>query len=351
MLSANVQVRVGRFEVACDLSVDAGKAVALVGASGAGKTTVLRAVAGLVRPYRGRIAYAETCWFDADRNVFRSAQERSCGMVFAEYALFGHMSALENVCFGLRALGTGRGIARAEARKLLALFDIEGLAEQRASTLSSGEMQRVAIARALATQPQALLLDEPLSAIDVERRAPIRAAVLRWIEEAGIAAVVVTHDPIEAVLFARDLIVMDEGGVVQRGRAPDLRERPRSRYVAAFAGVNLYEGIATPEPGGISTVKVDGAELSIIGRWEGRVALVVEPDAVVLSKEEPHSSARNCLVGAVVQAYPEGNAVRVSLASMPPVIARISQKSAAELDVHPGAMLYASFKAGEVRVH
>jgi molybdate transport system ATP-binding protein len=351
MLEANVQARVGRFELACDLAVEAGKAVALVGASGAGKTTMLRAVGGLVRPYAGRVVCDETSWSDTTRGVFLSPQERSCGMVFAEYALFGHLSVLENVCFGLRALGTDRALARAKALDLLALFQIEPLAARRANTLSSGEMQRVALARALAVAPRVLLLDEPLSAIDVQRRAPIRASILRHIEETGIAAVVVTHDPIEALLFARDLIVMDAGSVVQRGKAPDLRERPRSGYVAAFAGVNLYEGSATPEPGGISTVKVDGAELAVIGQWQGHVALVVDPDAVILSKEQPHSSARNCLLGEVVLAYPEGNAVRVTLASSPPVIARISQKSAGELDVKPGMQLYASFKAGEVRVH
>lgn len=351
MLEANVQARAGRFEVACELAVEAGKAVALVGASGAGKTTVLRALAGLVHPQSGRVSCDGACWYDADRGIFLTPQDRSCGMVFAEYALFRHMSALENVCFGLRALGSGRAMAQTKARELMVLFDIESLASRRASTLSSGEMQRVAIARALATSPQVLLLDEPLSAVDVERRAPIRASILRHIEEAGIAIVVVTHDPIEALLFARDLIVMEGGAVVQRGRAPDLRERPKSRYVAAFAGVNLYEGMAKPETGGISTVAVNGAELAVIGRWEGRVAIVVDPDAVVLSKDKPRSSARNCLEGPVVQAYAEGNAVRVSIASTPPVIARISQKSAAELDVKPGAFLYASFKAGEVRVH
>lgn len=351
MLAVDVQARVGRFDLACELAVEPGKTVALVGASGAGKTTVLRAVAGLVRPLAGRISCDDACWFDAARGIFLMPQARSCGMVFAEYALFDHMSAIENVSFGLRALGVARAQARARARELMKIFGVEHLEQRRAATLSSGEMQRVAIARALATSPHVLLLDEPLSAVDVERRAPIRASILRVIAEQKVATIVVTHDPIEAVLFARDLIVMENGRVVQRGQAPELRARPRSSYVAAFAGVNLYEGIAQPETGGISTVGVNGSRLTVIGRWEGRVALVVDPDAVVLSTERPASSARNCLAGPVAHAYADGNAVRVSIASSPPIVARISQQSASELNVKPNQFLYASFKAGEVRVH
>ncbi|HXW50891.1 MAG TPA: ABC transporter ATP-binding protein [Candidatus Acidoferrales bacterium] len=351
MLAANVRARVGRFDIACDLEVASGKTVALVGASGAGKTTLLRAIAGLVRAREGSITCDGDCWFDSERRIFLAPQARSCGMVFAEYALFEHMSALENVSFGLRALGTDGARARARGLELMETFGVAALAGRRAGSLSSGEMQRVAIARALAPSPRVLLLDEPFSAVDVERRAPIRALLLRYIADSQTATVIVTHDPIEALLFARDLIVLEGGTVVQRGKAPELRERPRSSYVAAFAGVNLYEGVAQPQAGGVSDVAVDGATLTVIGRWEGRVALVVEPDAVVLSKERPDSSARNCLSGRVAHAYPDGNAVRVTIVSTPPIVARISQKSAVDLDIKSGDAVYAYFKAGEVRVH
>jgi molybdate transport system ATP-binding protein len=351
MLAADFEARLGTFELTCNLSVARGETIALVGASGSGKTSVLRTIAGLVHPRRGRIAWDDAVWFDAQAGLCAPAAERSCGMVFAEYALFGHLSALDNVAFGPRARGTPSSIARKEARALLDVFGVAPLARRRAASLSSGEMQRVAIARALANEPLVLLLDEPFSAIDVERRPPVRDALLRWVGDANAGAVLVTHDPIEAMLFANELIVLEGGKIVQRGSAQQLREHPHSSYVAAFAGVNLYRGVASPQPGGTSTVAVNGARLAVIGAWHGAVALVVDPDAVILSKAKPDSSARNCLWGPVASAYPEGNAVRVSVNSSPPVVARITRQSAVEFGVEPGAMVYATFKASEVRVH
>lgn len=351
MLDANVQAAVGRFALACELRVELGRTVALVGASGAGKTSLLRTIAGLLRIQRGRIACGDECWFDSERNIFVPPQARSCGFVFAEYALFGHLSALENVAFGLRAVGSKRSFAHERAREVMDGFGILSLADRTAASLSSGEMQRVAIARALAPLPAVVLLDEPLSAIDVERRPPVRDALLRYIADSGAAAVVVTHDPVEAMLFAEQLIVLEHGAVVQRGSASELRERPRSSYVAAFSDVNLYQGMAHPEAGGVSVVEVNGAALTILGSWTGHVAIVVDPDSVVLSKTRPASSARNCLMGPVMYAVPDGSAVRVSVASSPPIVARITSQSAADLEIRPAAQVVATFKASEVRVH
>ncbi len=351
MLQVDVQAAIGRFALACDLRVEAGHAVALVGASGAGKTSALRAIAGLVRPQRGSILYGKECWSDSERHIFVPPQGRSCGFVFAEYALFGHLTAFENVAFGMRACGTARSFARTRARELMERFGVLPLAGRAAASLSSGEMQRVAIARALATSPAVLLLDEPLSAIDVERRPPVREALLRHIVDSGTATVVVTHDPVEAMLFADQLIVLERGAVVQRGSASELRERPRSSYVAAFSGVNLYQGTAHPEAGGVSIVQINGTPLTILGSWTGHVAVVIDPDSIVLSKARPDSSARNCLIGPVIHAFPDGSAVRVSIASSPPIVARITSQSAADLEIKPGADVVATFKASEMRVH
>jgi molybdate transport system ATP-binding protein len=350
MLEADVGARIGSFELACDLAVESGKTIALVGESGAGKTSMLRAIAGLLHPGFGRIACNGEVWFDSQSHVFLSPQRRNCGMVFAEYALFGRMSALENVLFGLRAVGD-RKRARQRAQELMDLLGIGQLASRRASLLSSGEQQRVALARALAIPPAVLLLDEPFSAIDVERRAPVREALLRFVADSGAAAVIVTHEPIEAMLFAQQLVVLQRGAVVQRGTADELRYLPRTSYIATFFGINFYQGEARAQEGGTSIIEVNDARFTVMGSWSGRVALVVEPDAVVLSKTRPDSSARNVLAGPVTEVGPEGNGMRVVIASHPRIVARVTRQSISELGIQPGENIVASFKAGEVTVH
>jgi molybdate transport system ATP-binding protein len=350
-LRVDIAAQVSTFSVACDFKVDAGKAVALVGASGAGKTSVLRTIAGLLRPQGGSIVCDDDLWSDAARDVFIPPQQRNCAMVFPGYALFGHMSALENAAFGLRASGHAGSTVLTRAQTSLELAGAASLAGRKAGSLSSGEAQRVAIARALAMEPRVLLLDEPLSAIDVERRAPVRETLRRIIGQAGIAAVLVTHDPVEAMLFSESLVVMEAGRVVQRGTPDDLREHPRSSYVAAFAGVNLYRGVARPLDGDVSAVDVGGATLTVLGRLSGAVALVIDPDAVVLSRSRPESSARNALYGPVTQLVPDGASVRVNIASTPPIVARVTKRSVQELELAPGMPIHAIFKASEIRVH
>jgi molybdate transport system ATP-binding protein len=348
-LEADVRARIGAFALSCGLSVDAGSTIALVGQSGAGKTSMLRAIAGLLRPREGRITCGDV-WFDAARNICVPPQRRNCGMVFAEYALFAHLSALENAAFGLRALDAAPDVRR-RAYEYLEAFGVAPLSRRRAGSLSSGEQQRVALARALATSPAALLLDEPLSAIDVERRAPVRETLLRFIRESGAAAVIVTHEPVEAMLFAERLIVLERGEVVQQGSAADLREHPRTSYVASFFGTNLFFGLARAGEGDTSVVAVNGAALYVMGSWSGHVALVIDPDAVVLSRVRPDSSARNVLRGPVTEIAPDGAAMRVVVASRPRIIARVTRQSVAELAIAPGESVFASFKAAEVSVY
>jgi molybdate transport system ATP-binding protein len=350
-LIVDFDARAGSFSVSCRFDVGPGSAIALIGTSGAGKTTVLRAIAGLLKPERGRIAFEEELWFDAESRAWVTPQSRDCAMVFAEYALFGHMSVVENVAFGLRASGCPGRVAVRTATQALDLVGVASLAPRKASSLSSGEAQRVAIARALAMEPLVLLLDEPFSAIDVERRPPVRDSLQRRIAQAGIATVLVTHDPVEAMLFSDTIVVMEAGAVVQRGTPAELRERPLTSYVAAFAGVNLYRGIARPLADGVSEVDVSGATLVITGGASGPVALVIDPDSVLLSRTRPESSARNSLEGPVIGVLPDGAAMRVNIASVPPIVARVTKKSVDELGIVVGAHVYATFKASEVRVH
>ena len=338
------------FSIGARFDVAPGRILALVGESGAGKTTVLRLIAGLARPHRGRVACGRVVWFDAASGIFESPHRRSIGMTFSRGALFGEMTALENVMFGPRAAGWR--IDRARARGLEAL-DVTGAGDfgsRRAATLSAGETQRVALARAIALRPDVLLLDEPLSSVDVHARAGLRTALSDAVRETGAATVLVTHDPAEALLLADGIAVLEGGRIVQQGSGADLRRAPATAYVAAFAGVNLFTGTARALADGTSEVVVDRAAFFVHGAWAGPVALVVDPDAVTLSRESTESSARNRLSGAVDSILPDGSAVRVAIASSPPIVARITAASAAALALAPGVQVFASFKAGEARV-
>jgi molybdate transport system ATP-binding protein len=345
-------------DVACDapfavdakLEVRRGRTLALVGESGAGKTTVLRLIAGFARPARGRIANGAEEWFDAAAGVFAAPHRRSIGMTFSRGSLFGEMTALENAMFGPRAAGWPADRARARALETLELTGASALRDRRASTLSAGETQRVAVARAIALRPDVLLLDEPLSSVDVHARAGLRAALGAAIRTTDAATILVTHDPAEALLMADEIAVLENGRIVQQGSGADLRRAPATAYVAAFAGVNLFTGSARALDDGTSEVAVGSVAFVVHGAWTGPVALVVDPDAVTLSREESATSARNRVHGLVDAMLPDGSAVRVAIASDPPIAARVTAASAAALALVPGVPVYASFKAGEARV-
>jgi molybdate transport system ATP-binding protein len=345
-------------DVACDapfaidakLEVARGQTLALVGESGAGKTTVLRLIAGFANPLRGRIANGAEVWFDAVSGIWAAPHRRSIGMTFSRGALFGDMTALENAMFGPRAAGWRAERAHLRALEVLELTGASALCDRSAATLSAGETQRVALARAIALRPDVLLLDEPLSSVDVHARAGLRTALGAAVRATGSATVLVTHDPAEALLMADEIAVLENGRIVQQGSGADLRRAPATPYVATFAGVNLFTGTAHALEDGTSEVSVGDAAFVVHGAWAGPVALVVDPDAVTLSREESATSARNRMHGPIDGIVPDGGAVRVSIASVPPIVARVTAASAAALALAPGLHVYASFKAGEASV-
>src|SRR6184192_1117118 len=210
-LQAQLQARVGSFDLDVDLTVAPGEVVALLGPNGAGKTSVLRVLAGLLTIDAGRIAL-DGIVLDEPANAIRMpVEQRPIGMVFQDYLLFPHLSVLENVAFGLRSRGVRRAPARRAAAAWLDRLGLRSVDEARPGTLSGGQQQRVALARALATGPRMLLLDEPLAALDVSIRAEVRRDLRRHLREFPGVNLLVTHDPLEAIALADRLIVLEGG--------------------------------------------------------------------------------------------------------------------------------------------
>ena len=349
MLRATVGLALGDLDVDVDLAVADREVVALLGPNGAGKTTVLRAIAGLHPLDRGGIEVDGRALDDPATGVFVPTAERPIGVVFQDYLLFPRMSALENVAFGLRARGVPKAQARARAAGWLERVDLADHAEARPRALSGGQAQRVALARALATEPRVLLLDEPLAALDAGARLHVRAELRRHLASFGGARLIVTHDPVDAMVLADRLVVIERGRVTQTGTAADVTRHPRSRYVAELVGVNLLHGVAAGEH---AVRLAGGAELVVADPLPGHdVAVALRPQAVALHRVQPEGSPRNTWPATVADLEADRDRVRVQLDGSIPLVAEVTPAAVADLDLVPGAAVWASVKAVDLTAY
>jgi len=347
MLTAQVAVRLGTFDL--DVSIDAtpGEIVAVLGPNGAGKTTFLRAVAGLVPLTQGRVVLDEVVLEDAARHIHLPPERRPIGVVFQEYLLFPHLSALENVAFGLRARGVTARDSRARAASWLERLGVGDDADARPRTLSGGQAQRVALARALAIDPRLLLLDEPLAALDASARGAVRRDLKRHLASFAGIRILITHDPLEAVALADRLVILERGRVVQTGSPAEVTQRPRSRYVADLVGVNLLRGTAAR---GLVAL-AGGAVLQSADGVDGDVFAVIYPRAVALHRARPEGSPRNVWRGRASALDFQNDRVRVGIEGELPIIAEVTPAAVSELDLAEGGEVWASVKATEITVY
>jgi molybdate transport system ATP-binding protein len=271
VLRCEARTRLGDFALDLAAEVGAGECLALAGPSGAGKSTVLRVVAGLVRPDDGAVRCGDEVWLDTARGVNLAPERRRCGYVFQDYALFEHLTAWQNVAYGLRHVA--RGERRAQAEALLERFGLQDRATARPATLSGGERQRVAVARALAPEPSALLLDEPLSALDSRTRASAARQLAAVLRDAAVPALLVTHDFAEAAVLGDRVAVMDRGRIVQCDVPDRLAAAPGSAFVADFTGAVVLSGVARAGDDGLTVVALEGGGTIVsTDRAEGPVA-------------------------------------------------------------------------------
>ncbi|HEV8479712.1 MAG TPA: ABC transporter ATP-binding protein [Candidatus Eisenbacteria bacterium] len=355
MLRASFRRSLGSFTVEAAFEALSGETLVLVGESGSGKTMALRMLAGLMVPDDGEIELEGETYYHSTRGRFVPPDRRSIGYMAQNYALFPHLSALENVAFGLRASGAGKANARRRARTMLDRLEIVDLADRRPSQMSGGQQQRVALARALVLEPRLLLLDEPLAALDLATRRTVRTELAKLLAALPCVTVYVTHSPAEALVLGDLVAVMEEGRVRQMGTRDDLLRHPRSQYVAEFLGLNLFQGrVRAHTDDGLAVIAVEGGDIYVahdVAVGES-VHIVVDPREVVLSDEPPHGSARNVFAGPIEEMVPEppGDRLRVALGSRPPMLADITRGSAAGMGLVPGRMAYASFKATGARM-
>ncbi|MEA2219135.1 MAG: molybdate transport system ATP-binding protein [Solirubrobacteraceae bacterium] len=351
MLRVEARTRLGAFELDARVEAAAGACLAIAGPSGSGKSTLLRIAAGLLRPAHGTVSWGDEVWLDTTRGRNVAPELRGCGYVFQDYALFGHMAVWQNVAYGLR--GASRGERRRRADELLERFGIGALAGARPATLSGGERQRVALARALATAPRALLLDEPLSALDARTRASASRELAAVLREADVPALLVTHDFTEAAVLGDRVAVIDGGRIVQQGTAGELAAAPASAFVADFTGAVVLTGVARAGPDGTTIVDLDGGgRATSTDRRTGPVALSVHPWEIALEPAGAHGegSAQNRLAAEVLTVTAIGNRVRVGLAAPQPLVAEITGAAVGGLRLEPGVRVTASWKATATRL-
>lgn len=349
-LHAHVVVRRDEFDLDVELSVTAGETLALLGPNGAGKSTIVDVIAGLADATvnTSTVRLNDRVLDDAATGVHTSAESRRVGVVFQDHLLFEHLDVAENVAFGPASRGLPRRRARAVAEEWLATLGVAELADRRPSELSGGQAQRVAIARTLAADPQILLFDEPLAALDVASRVELRRVLRRHLDAFAGPRLLITHDPTDAFVLADRVVVLEAGRIIQVGTPDEIRRHPRTSYVAALAGTNLFTGDASH-----GAVRLDDhdATLTVADTTvAGPVLTTVSPSAISLHAERPEGSQRNVWQSMIELVEPLGDTVRVTLGTPLPVSIDVTPKAVAALDLAAGTTVWAAIKATEIHV-
>ena len=350
-LRAEIDLHRGSFALRAELQVPPGQVVAVLGPNGAGKSTLLSVLAGLLRPSAGRIELDGTPWLDTERGVDLPTHRRGAGLLAQQPLLFPYLSALENVAFGPRAAGKRKAEARRIAEHWLSEVDALDLAERKPGQLSGGQAQRVALARALAADPKLLMLDEPLAALDVDAAPAMRGLLREVLRRHRKPTVLVTHDVLDAIVLADQLVVLVDGRIVEQGPVRRVLARPRDPFTARVAGLNLLAGTATEEGIALDGIQVSGRAAEPVSAREPAAA-VFAPAAVAIHRERPHASPRNALPVRLTGLEPRADVIRVRGAVRGQSIAAdVTPAAVAELQLAVGEEVWFVVKATEVATH
>ena len=345
-LDARLAVRRGaNFRLDLSLSIPPGRTVALLGPNGAGKSTAVAAIAGLLPIESGRITLAGKTVDDPSADTFIPPEDRKVGVVFQDYLLFPHLSVIENVAFGLRSRRIGGKQAMTKAGEFLERMGLFAQAQRKPGELSGGQAQRVALARVLVTEPDLLLLDEPLSALDVTTRLQLRRALAEHLEGFAGPRLLITHDPTEAFLLANEIHVLENGWVTQTGSADDIRLRPRTPYAADLAGSNLFMGTA-----GGGHVALGGHHLQIPSHVDGDVLVTIRPSAISVHRQRPEGSPRNSWKTHIELIERLGERARLRTGPPLPLTVEITDDATDALGLTEGDEVWVAIKATEIGI-
>lgn len=348
-VSSNFAVRRSEsFDVSVVLELADGSTTALLGPNGAGKSTIVSALSGLLPVDEGEIEIGGNIVDSPNDNIFIGASKRNVGVVFQDYVLFDHLSVRDNISFGPRSKGRSSNEAAAITEDLVARFELEELAQRRPTELSGGQAQRVALARALAIDPDVLLLDEPLSALDVASRSRVRKSLAEHLQTFSGPRLLITHDPTDAFLLADRIVVLEGGRVTQSGSPEEIRRHPATPYVAALSGRNLLHATSN---GGLLNVAGSTQHLQTSNTSaSGAVLVSIAPSAIALHPSQPHGSPRNTWQSIVAAIEPLGDTSRIYLGDPLALTADLTPGAVSALDLTPGSAVWVSIKATEIDV-
>jgi molybdate transport system ATP-binding protein len=346
-LDSQLIVRMGEFTLDIEVSVEAGQVVALLGPNGAGKTTALRALAGLQPLTAGHVRLGGVAFDEPARRAWTPPHQRPIGVVFQDYLLFPHLSALDNVAFGPRRHGLSKPDARMRALDWLTRVGLAELAHRKPRHLSGGQAQRVALARALAVDPALLLLDEPLAALDARTRIDTRVELHQHLRQHPGATLLVTHDPLDAMMLADHLVVVEEGRIVQQGSAAVITAQPRTDYIARLVGLNLYRGAGS----GHTVTIAAGFAVTTAEPVSGECFVAFAPAAVSVHETQPTGSPRNVWPAAVTGIHRHGDYLRLRLEGPIATSVDVTPSAAAQLGLVPGKEVWLALKATETRAY
>lgn len=340
---ASGELRRGRWHLRLDGFVCEPGVTAVVGPNGAGKTSMLRLIAGLEALDSGSLSIDGAVVDQPDRGVLEPAHRRPVAYVFQDHRLFPHLRIEDDVAFPLRRRGADRRVARRRARELLDRVGLADRATSRPHQLSGGQRQRVALARALATEPEVLLLDEPLASVDDQSRRELQQVLA---EAPARTIVLVTHDPVEARTLARGVVVLDEHRVIRSDTLERVSSDPGTGWAAAFVGANVVAGRAR----GRVVATESGFAMTVVEDVTGPVHVTFPAHAVTLHPDRPEGSARNSWPATVDRVEIDSGLARVTLSGLLEVRADVTTTSAEELRLRPGSEVWASVKATELSV-
>jgi len=358
-----IKKRFGETEVlkGVTLGVRRGELLSLVGPSGCGKTTTLNIIAGLCQPDEGTVLINQVLveGRSGSQRIHVRPADRRIGYVFQDYALFPHMKVRDNVSYPLKAKHLPEDEVKNRTRSLLEFVGLLDQSGRYPHQLSGGQKQRVALARALATDPEVLLLDEPLAALDNKTRRSLRPDFKNILTKLEVTSIYVTHDLAEACAISDRMAVMGSGKIEQVDHHDRILEKPNSGYVAEFLGLNVYSGKAIDSSSTVARISIDGIEISAIyptGLREGNLLITLKPEDVILSSEPTITNSKwnrctcNNLSGTIIEIIQMKSNAEVIVDAGFPIKSELTMSSLKELGLDVGKRVFVHFKADSLNV-